>query len=150
MGHPPNPRSASGGFGGTPNCRRDAGSTHRGGDFLKGALLVRVKGQRLGGQNCLAAVRVALGNLRRDGDQPLVFQTAQGLGGCVGRLQQFLEGQFSPLADDVEDLRLAFAQFRLGAVAGRARTKSCSRQPSFSLRTASGKTVFSAISGGQQ
>ena len=101
-------------------CRRDAGSTlvQRCFDFLQCHGLFRVQRQRLGGQDMLARVRVALGDSRPNADQPPVFKLPRGFGGGPGQFQQLAQRHLAPFLDDVPDFLLAARQFGQFAVQG--------------------------------
>ena len=72
--------------------------------------MLRVQGQWLGGHYLFVGIRVAFGNLRRDFDEILVLQLANGLGGGVGEAQQLLQRDGSVFLDDMVNLRLPFRE----------------------------------------
>ena len=82
------------------------------GDRGDGALLGVVQLERLGREDDVARVRIALGDLRRDVEEPFVFQAAEGLAGGAGLPQQFLQRHLLPRPRYFQDCGLALAQGR--------------------------------------
>ncbi len=91
---------------------RTSASIHGRDDRGEGFSLRRVQRQRLAGQNVLARVRVALGNLRSDRDQAPVFQAADRRRRGLRQCQQFAQRQFAPFFKDAPDFLLPLGQFR--------------------------------------
>ena len=110
----------------------------------------RIQRERLRRQNGFARIRIAFGNFRGDFNQAAVFELANGCGGGFGEFEQFGQQNFAPFFDDVPDILLAFRQFwKFTAQRQRADEQPFS-PAAFSLRTASGRTLFNAVSGAQQ
>ena len=72
----------------------------------------RVQRQRLRGQNMLARVGVALGNLRGNRDQALVFHAADRRRRSLRQREQFAQRQLGPFFEDAPDLVLPLGQLR--------------------------------------
>ena len=87
-------------------------AVHRRHDCGERLGLRRVQRQRLRGQDVLARVGVALGNLRGDRDQAPVFQPADRGRGGLRQRQQFAQRQLAPFFEDVPDFLLPFGQLR--------------------------------------
>ena len=87
-------------------------SVHRRLDGGERLGLRRVQRQRLRGQNVLARVGVALGNLRGDRDQAPVFQAADGRRRGLRQRQQFAQRQLGPFFEDAPDFLLPLGQLR--------------------------------------
>ena len=55
-----------------------------------------------------ARIRIALGNLRGDGNQALILEPPNRRGRCVHELEQLLQRKLAAFFKDVPDFRLAF------------------------------------------
>ena len=79
--------------------------------------LLRVHRQRLGAADHVLRIRIALGDLVGDGNEVLVFEAADGLGGGLGEFEEFLQRHLAALFEVVENLLLALGELR--GLAGR-------------------------------
>ena len=93
-----------------PVVARLGQALHRIDDRLQRSRLLGVQLERLRWENVFLAIRIALGDLRRDADKPLVLELANGRRGRAGQTHQLLQRQLAPFLDDRPKIRLPLGQ----------------------------------------